>query len=219
MGFQVHLRFCFPPFSLPLLLTQSSSLRGEDAHGTSLPGQDRTVCVRPPRRVCEVPPLPRVTEELEIKEDGTGNFKFPLPEVAGDAEVAAGSFREPRCRAEDKPRIAPEEEVGPPPRTRGDAGVPAAGSVPTRPPQTTCQPQPGGSPALQNHRGEGGRREQTTPALPSINTRISLNTSGYQTPLCSGKRDAKSHKRVTLLNEQKKSRGPLGSPAFLRLEE
>ncbi|XP_009325734.1 PREDICTED: LOW QUALITY PROTEIN: uncharacterized protein LOC103919870 [Pygoscelis adeliae] len=89
----------------------SSSLRGEDAHGTSLPGQDRTVCVRPPRRVCEVPPLPRVTEELEIKEDGTGNFKFPLPEVAGDTVVAAGSFREPRCRAEDKPRIAPEEEV------------------------------------------------------------------------------------------------------------
>lgn len=116
---RVQLQFYFPPFSSPLPLAQSSSLRGEDALSASLPGQDGPPPPHPKPGLRGAPPPPHVTptaapEELEIKEDGTGNFKFPLLEVAGDTEATAGSFREPRCRAEDKPRTAPAEELGPP---------------------------------------------------------------------------------------------------------
>lgn len=52
---RVQLQFYFPPFSSPLPLAQSSSLRGEDALSASLPGQDGPPPPTP-SRVCEVPP-------------------------------------------------------------------------------------------------------------------------------------------------------------------
>lgn len=219
---RVHLQFYFPPFSSPLPLAQSSSLRGEDAHSASLPGQDGPPSPKPGLRGAPPPhvtPTAAPPEELEIKEDGTGNFKFPLPEVAGDTEATAGSFWEPRHRAEDKPRTAPAEELGPPHTHPGRCRGANNGE---HPPETSTNHLPATTRRLSRAskplRGRGTKAENH-PALPSINKRIPLNTSGHQTPLRSGKSDARSHKRVLLLKEQKKSRGPLGSPAFLRLEE
>lgn len=101
-----------------------------------------------------------------------------------------GHFGSPGAKQKINPGWTPRRRWDP----QHGAGVRIPTSPPACPPRTTCQPLPWGSPMLQNHCGEGGRRGKTTPALPSIKTRISQNTSGSQTPLSSRKYDAKSHK-------------------------
>lgn len=66
-----------------------------------------------------------VLEELQTKEEGTGNFEFPLPEVAGDTEAGA----------EEKPRVALEEEVETPP-------TPKNGDQPLKTPNPPASPIP-----------------------------------------------------------------------------
>jgi len=202
--------FLSPPFPFPLPVTRSSPLQGDDAHGMS-PLRDRGQDRAPPVGLPGAP-LPHVTpaaapEELEIKAAGTGNFPLPLPAAAGDGEAAAGSFRESWCRVGGtNPGRPPRRRWDRPPHApREMLGCEQWGAAPPRPPETTCQPQPGGSPHFQPSAGkrDGGeksprRRGKPTPALPAINKQISLHISGCQTPLRSGRRDAESQNRAAL---------------------
>lgn len=103
--------FYFLPFPFPLSLAELIPLWG-DAHGAG-----------PSCPPCRIPPA--VLEELQTKEEGTGNFEFPLPEVAGDTEAGA----------EEKPRVALEEEVETPP-------APKNGDQPLKTPNPPASPIP-----------------------------------------------------------------------------
>lgn len=136
--------------SLSLPSPAGTELCEEGARGTSLPGQDRA------RRNPAAAP-----GELEIKEDGTGNFKFPLPAEAGDAEVAAGSLREPQCKAEDKSRMDPKEEVGRPHPPRMVLGCESPRALHEPPashyPGLSCAPNP------PQGRGTKGEKHPSSP--------------------------------------------------------